>query len=69
MVDWKDVDKAVLSFLDGGYETIKVTSFVIDTDGRPMWLEGYPTNVVGPTPNPITVYPWSALRSVRPVTT
>ena len=67
MIDFEKTSKAVLTFLDGEYETIRVTGVVFNVDGLPMWFEGYPVNVIGPKPNPITVYPWSALRSVRPL--
>lgn len=69
MIDLNDVDKAVLEFIDGTMETIHVTDVVREHLGTRsiMWIEGYSVNVVGPKPNPITVFPWHNIKTFRPL--
>lgn len=67
MINLEDLDRAVLTFIDDTHETIVVEDIIVDTNGHPRWIEGYAVNVVGRMPNPTTLYPWHAIKYLRPL--
>ena len=70
MLNLNALDRVTLAFIGDGisnHVNIVVTDVVYKVDGEPLWIEGYSINTVGKKPNPTTIYPWTAIKSIRPL--
>lgn len=70
MLNLNELDRVHLEFIGDnmtGNKNIVVTDVVFNTNGEPMWVEGYSINVVGKKPEPVTIFPWSSIKLMRPL--